>query len=138
MALDIATNLGIHPLRAYPDLIFSGQDLPDTDSVESETVLLGRTQHGLEVVVTAETEITVIASTDLTINYLHGDLAGSPTAIELYTVTGEVGNTVIAAGTELARFVPPVGEVDSYAQLQIVTTGTSTGSVTAYAELINR
>lgn len=135
----ITANLGINKSVGYPDLVFSEQALPQNTNVSSDAFYPGRVQDALEVVVKVGATGWTIADTKVvTIEYLYGSAYGS--SVTLYTMTAS-GETLVAAGTELARFVPPAGDSDfgSAAKLKITTDdAAATGTVDAWVELVSR
>ena len=120
-------------LYSDPDNIYVNETVPQNTNITSDTILLGRTLHGLELVVEAGSTAIGLASTEiLTISIAieETDSFTSSTFETLYTRTFGTSET-IAVGTELVRYVVPTDK-GSYARLRIATDDTAaTGTITA-------
>jgi hypothetical protein len=135
MAKEIAANLGLTPLRAYPDNIFEEATTPNNTSVSSDPILVGETNHGLEIVGKAITAMGLPMGDVITIEYEYGDSFAE--SVVLYTNTNGAGALVIAAGTELFRFVPNT-TFPSEGRITVTTDGTGTGTYSVWTELVSR
>jgi len=126
---DITTSVISGELYAAPDIIFDGQALPQDTSVASSVFKFGKTLNALELVIAAATEITIAALGTFTIT-VAWDEAEDGAFADSETVYS-VADGVIAAGTELVRYV---GNhlTDVYMKITVATTdATATGTLDA-------
>jgi hypothetical protein len=136
MSNAIEDYLGVSKSRPYPDLIWDGVNVPNSDSTASDGFYAGEVQTALEIVVAVNEEVAVNNGQTLIFTYEHGtDFTES---VPIRTINGEgSGGSVFAAGTELVRFVPPTS-VPSLGRLKMTTNDTTAGKVDAWPELISR
>lgn len=121
------------------DIVFNAQQMPNNSNVTSDAFPFGETLHGLELVGTVSTAISLADTTTLTIT---GRTSATSTgtfseANTLYAVTAS-GATTIAAGTELFRYVADTKE-NMWWQVRIATTDTQeTGNITVYIASVKK
>lgn len=115
-------------LIANPDVIWSGEAIPSSTSLESSEFLLGQTLGGVEIKVVCDAPTTL--ASDLQIELQTSETEGGTFATSNITIaTG-----AILAGDELARFILPrevVGRM--FTKIKMTTTAVqATGTVKAY------
>lgn len=136
---DLATGTIGAELFSDTDFVFEAEQMPDNTSVTSDAFPFGETLHGLELVGTVPTQISLADTTTLTITGRTSDTrTGTFTeAVTLYTKTAS-GAETIAANTELFRYVADTEE-KLWWQVRITTTDTQeTGNITVYIASVKK
>lgn len=127
-------------IKSAPDYLFYEKTMPDETNADSPVKLLGGTQGAIEVVIEVGATDVTLANTKVltfTLKYDTSPTGSFTNDIVLYTKTAS-GNSVIAAGTELARFAIPRG-IGPYFKLNVATDDTNeTGTFTAYPAYVAR
>lgn len=103
----------------YSDYIFKNAALPNATTATSSEFQFGGTQAGLEVVVVADTEITVAGGQTITYAIVTADVSGG--SFNLTEVSKVLPAATYAAGTELFRYACNT-ETEVFAKLTCVTT----------------
>lgn len=127
-------------LTGFDCYYYDGVAAPDTTTVtgtELRTEIEG-IGGGQEVRIIAATEVTFPTTSNMTITLQDATEEGGTYADvqELYNVTAS-GTETITAGTVIAKTTLPVG-IRAWTQLEIVTTGTATGTVTGFVAYVPR
>lgn len=104
----------------YQDRIFDATALPNATTESSSVFRLAKTQARTEVVIYANTEITILDTQSLTFDLAYDVESGGTFAesksIASYAASG--GNIVIAVGDEIGRYTPD-SDVDHYCRIDI-------------------
>ena len=129
-----------HNLKVYGDYLAKEQALPQNTSANGNgnEVRLGGTMGGIEIVLECIALITLADTKVLTIKLR--DSADGTTYADLetvYTVTAS-GETTVAAGTIMARFILPT-DCNDYIMATLTSTDAAlTGSVSIYPTYLPR
>jgi len=132
---DLATGTISDELRADPDYFLKGETVPNNTTVNSNGIPCGKTQNALDIVCVVASALTVADTKAITFNVQtssdDGDSDAYATVATPYTLTSS-GGDVLAAGTELFRYVPSTEE-ELYHRVQWVSTETGeSGTVDVY------
>lgn len=108
---------------SYQDRVYTAQALPNTTNASSSIFEFAEVQGRVELVITANTQITILDTKALTFELFYDvDDAGSFTdskVLKAYAASGS--NIVIAAGAEILRYTPST-DVEKYAKVKITAT----------------
>ncbi len=122
--------LGAEYTKVYGDLIYDEATLPNTTNASSVAFKLGGNNHRGQIVLNADTEITVAATKAITIELMHCDtIDGSYTSFKTLL---SIAPSTIALGANILKYVAEDG-VKHYAKIKITTTGDqSAGKITGF------
>jgi hypothetical protein len=113
-----------HIAQIYGQGLVNAQDLPKNTSVDGNEgpLNVGGLLGGIELVVRANTAITIADTKSLTVAVQHRDGSDAFGALATaYSLTAAAGSGSIAKGTELARYALPSTVKD---EIKVVTTTT--------------
>lgn len=124
MADTLSTGTISRELRSDTDYFLYDETIPNNTTVNSNGLLLGKTQDALEIVGVAKTEMTVADTKSISFNIQEssddGDSDAYVTIDTPYSLTSSGGDT-IAAGTELFRYTPSTDK-EIYIRVAFVST----------------
>lgn len=127
-------------LKAAPDYLFDGATVPQNTSLSGNETQVGGTQAELEIVaVVGDTAIGLADTTTLTLKVQGASAVGGSYADvqQLYTVTAS-GATVVAAGTELGRYVWKPSDPMFAKPVVTTTDAAATGTIDVYIRRVAR
>lgn len=139
MGRTLATGTIGAELYSDTDLIYDGFTMPNNTSNTTTAFPFGNTLHGLELVGTVDTAISLADTTTLTFAVLTSDSStGTFTVADTVYTTTASGATTIAAGTELFRYVAD-SEQETWYQVRVTTTDTQqSGTFTVYINSVKK
>lgn len=124
MSRDLDSGTIGRELRSDIDYLLYDETIPNDTTVDSDGMLLGKTQDALEIVAVAKTELTVADTKEISFNIQESSDDGDSDAYETiatpYSLTSSGGDT-IDAGTELFRYTPS-RDKEIYMRVQFVST----------------
>jgi len=139
MARDITGTLGGR-VKAHGDSVFDAQALPNATTVTSSAFKFGKSQSGVELVVSANTNISIADSKQLKVEILYdtaddGSFASSKV---VYDVTAS-GSAVTFAVNDVISATVPDKAIETWAKVKVTTTANeSSEKIDAFIYRVSR
>ncbi|OGV45854.1 MAG: hypothetical protein A2017_18310 [Lentisphaerae bacterium GWF2_44_16] len=121
-------------IKAYGDYLWKAEALPNNTNKTSEAFLLGKAQNAIDLVVEANTNISIADSKQLKLEILAGETEDGDfeSVATIYDRTASGTPITFTAGDEIARYTIP-SNVGPYIKIKATTTADeSSEKITVY------